>query len=67
MTNLFLFLILIKQEIDEYINQAKEKGYTAVLQLGTKGFNYATTAIMQTAIKVSFDHSFSKGHGKNSV
>ncbi|XP_063708299.1 uncharacterized protein LOC134836938 [Culicoides brevitarsis] len=36
-----------EQEIDEYINQAKEKGYTAVLQLGSK----ATTAIMQTAIK----------------
>uniref|UniRef100_A0A336MB92 CSON014683 protein n=1 Tax=Culicoides sonorensis TaxID=179676 RepID=A0A336MB92_CULSO len=42
-----------EQEIDEYINQAKEKGYTAVLQLGSKGINYATTVVMQTAIKVS--------------
>lgn len=41
------------QEIDEYINQAKEKGYTAVIQLGTKGVNYATNVIMQTALKVS--------------
>ncbi|CAD7089160.1 unnamed protein product [Hermetia illucens] len=38
-------------EIDEYINQAKEKGYTAVLQLGSKGVNYATNVIMQTALK----------------
>lgn len=41
------------QEIDEYINQAKEKGYTAVIELGTKGVNYATNVIMQTALKVS--------------
>uniref|UniRef100_A0A182P2N3 Receptor expression-enhancing protein n=1 Tax=Anopheles epiroticus TaxID=199890 RepID=A0A182P2N3_9DIPT len=41
-----------EQEIDDYINQAKEKGYTAVLQLGSKGVNYATNVIMQTAIKV---------------
>jgi len=40
-----------EQEIDEYISQAKEKGYTAVLQLGSKGVNYATNVIMQTAIK----------------
>uniref|UniRef100_A0A336LPW0 CSON015501 protein n=1 Tax=Culicoides sonorensis TaxID=179676 RepID=A0A336LPW0_CULSO len=45
-----------EQEIDEYINQAKEKGYTAVLQLGSKGINYATTVVMQTAIK-----AFQKG------
>ncbi|GAB0099598.1 Receptor expression-enhancing protein [Sergentomyia squamirostris] len=40
-----------EQEIDEYLNQAKEKGYTTVLQLGSKGMNYATSVIMQTAIK----------------
>uniref|UniRef100_D3TLX0 Receptor expression-enhancing protein n=1 Tax=Glossina morsitans morsitans TaxID=37546 RepID=D3TLX0_GLOMM len=40
-----------EQEIDEYINQAKERGYSAVLQLGSKGVNYATNVIMQTAIK----------------
>ncbi|XP_058054652.1 receptor expression-enhancing protein 2 isoform X2 [Anopheles bellator] len=42
-----------EQEIDDYINQAKEKGYTAVLQLGSKGVNYATNVIMQTAIKTA--------------
>ncbi|XP_012154847.1 uncharacterized protein LOC101453424 isoform X3 [Ceratitis capitata] len=40
-----------EQEIDEYLNQAKERGYSAVLQLGTKGVNYATNVIMQTALK----------------
>lgn len=46
-------LLRVLQEIDEFINQAKEKGYTAVIQLGTKGLNYATNVIMQTAVKVS--------------
>ncbi|XP_044734931.1 uncharacterized protein LOC123297365 isoform X2 [Chrysoperla carnea] len=40
-----------EQEIDEYINKAKEQGYHTVLHLGSKGVNYATTVIMQTAIK----------------
>lgn len=48
-----LWFLLLLQEIDEYISQAKEKGYTAVLQLGSRGVNYATNVIMQTAIKVS--------------
>lgn len=43
-----------EHEIDEYLNQAKEKGYTTVLQLGSKGMNYATSVIMQTAIKVGW-------------
>jgi len=34
------------------VNQAKERGYSAVLQLGSKGVNYATNVLMQTAIKV---------------
>lgn len=42
-----------EKEIDEYINQAKEKGCSAVIQLGSKGVNYATSVIMQTALKVS--------------
>ncbi|KOB74946.1 Receptor expression-enhancing protein 2 [Operophtera brumata] len=40
-----------KFEIDEYIAKAKDQGYHTVLNLGTKGVNYATTVIMQTAIK----------------
>ncbi|XP_034477157.1 receptor expression-enhancing protein 2 isoform X5 [Drosophila innubila] len=42
-----------EQEIDEYLNQARERGYSAVLQLGSKGVNYATNVIMQTAIKLA--------------
>ncbi|XP_055327118.1 receptor expression-enhancing protein 1 isoform X9 [Sitodiplosis mosellana] len=42
-----------EKEIDEYINQAKEKGCSAVIQLGSKGVNYATSVIMQTALKNS--------------
>uniref|UniRef100_A0A2P2I6T8 Receptor expression-enhancing protein n=1 Tax=Hirondellea gigas TaxID=1518452 RepID=A0A2P2I6T8_9CRUS len=40
-----------EDDIDEYIARAKQQGYSTVLQLGTKGFNYATSVIMQTAIK----------------
>lgn len=42
-----------EQEIDEYINQAKEKGYKAVIDVGTKTFDYASKLIVETAIKVS--------------
>ena len=38
------------QEIDEYISKAKEQSYKQFLDLGSKG----VTALMQTAIKVSF-------------
>uniref|UniRef100_A0A1B0A1H0 Receptor expression-enhancing protein n=1 Tax=Glossina pallidipes TaxID=7398 RepID=A0A1B0A1H0_GLOPL len=50
-----------EQEIDEYINQAKERGYSAVLQLGSKGVNYATNVIMQTAIK-TFEYGLRAGN-----
>lgn len=46
-------LIRREAEIDEAIARATEQGYTAVLHLGTKGVNYATTVLMQTAIKLS--------------
>lgn len=45
-------LIRREAEIDEALARATEQGYTAVLHLGTKGVNYATTVLMQTAIKV---------------
>lgn len=51
--NIFTHFIFVWQEIDEYLNQARERGYSAVLQLGSKGVNYATNVIMQTAIKVT--------------
>ncbi|XP_054009779.1 uncharacterized protein LOC128893062 isoform X2 [Hylaeus anthracinus] len=44
-------LIRREAEIDEALARATEQGYTAVLQLGSKGVNYATTVLMQTAIK----------------
>lgn len=46
-------LIRREAEIDDALARATEQGYTAVLHLGTKGVNYATTVLMQTAIKVS--------------
>jgi len=42
-----------EQEIDEYINQAKEKGYKAVIEAGTKTFDYASKLIVETAIKAT--------------
>lgn len=45
-------LIRREAEIDDALARATEQGYTAVLHLGTKGVNYATTVLMQTAIKV---------------
>lgn len=42
-----------EEDIDEYINQAKEKGYKAVIDVGTKTFDYASKLIVATAIKVS--------------
>ena len=40
------------QEIDQYINRASDQGYSAILSLGSKGFNYATNVVLATAIKV---------------
>ena len=48
-------LIRREAEIDEALARATEQGYSAVLHLGSKGVNYATTVLMQTAIKVSFE------------
>lgn len=42
-----------EEDIDEYINKAKEKGYKAVIDAGTKTFDYASKLIVETAIKVS--------------
>ncbi|KOX76075.1 Receptor expression-enhancing protein 1 [Melipona quadrifasciata] len=46
-------LIRREAEIDEALARATEQSYSAVLHLGSKGVNYATTVLMQTAIKVS--------------
>ncbi|XP_017762618.1 PREDICTED: receptor expression-enhancing protein 3-B-like isoform X3 [Eufriesea mexicana] len=44
-------LIRRESEIDEALERATEQGYKAILHLGSKGVNYATTVFMQTAIK----------------
>lgn len=41
-----------EDEIDEFIARTSDQGYTTVLTLGTKGLNYATAILMQTATKV---------------
>lgn len=48
-----ILMAIFSQEIDDYLSQAKEKSYSTMLELGSKGVNYATSVIMQTAIKVS--------------
>jgi receptor expression-enhancing protein 1/2/3/4 len=40
-----------EKEIDTYISKASDQGYTALLNLGSKGFNYATNVVLTTAIK----------------
>ncbi|KAL0269951.1 UNVERIFIED_CONTAM: hypothetical protein PYX00_007523 [Menopon gallinae] len=44
-------LIKREQEIDEYISKAMEQGYHTVLNLGSKSVAYATSVLMQTAIR----------------
>ncbi|KAK8730465.1 hypothetical protein OTU49_008020, partial [Cherax quadricarinatus] len=50
-----------EDDIDNCIAQAKQQGYSTVIQLGTKGVNYATTVLMQTAIKASQGNQASGG------
>jgi len=40
-----------EKDIDEFLARAKEQGYHTVLQLGTKGLNYASQVLVQTALK----------------
>ncbi|XP_076064787.1 receptor expression enhancing protein A isoform X2 [Oratosquilla oratoria] len=40
-----------EDDIDDYIAKAKQQSYSTVIQLGSKGVNYATNVLMQTAIK----------------
>lgn len=41
------------QEIDGYIEQAKEHGYVKLVQYGKKGLDLAADTMMKTAISVS--------------
>ncbi|XP_072898305.1 receptor expression-enhancing protein 1-like isoform X4 [Hemitrygon akajei] len=40
-----------KQEIDEYLSQAKDRSYEAVVQFGRRGLNVAATAAVTAAAK----------------
>ncbi|XP_077544039.1 receptor expression enhancing protein A isoform X1 [Haemaphysalis longicornis] len=44
-------LVQREQEIDELIEKAKEQGYSTMLLLGSRGLSYATSVVLQTAIK----------------
>lgn len=41
------------QEIDEYIVQAKERGYETMVNFGKQGLNLAATAAVTAAVKVN--------------
>ncbi|KAK2177366.1 hypothetical protein NP493_601g00012 [Ridgeia piscesae] len=40
-----------EKEIDSYIAKASDQGYSALLTIGSRGLNYATNIVVQTAIK----------------
>ncbi|XP_067838375.1 receptor expression-enhancing protein 1-like isoform X1 [Heptranchias perlo] len=42
-----------EQEIDEYLSQAKDRSYEAVVKFGRRGLNVAATAAVTAAAKVS--------------
>ncbi|XP_043560928.1 receptor expression-enhancing protein 1-like isoform X4 [Chiloscyllium plagiosum] len=42
-----------EQEIDDYLSQAKDRSYEAVVQFGRRGLNVAATAAVTAAAKVS--------------
>lgn len=40
-----------EEEIDTYIEQASDKGYSALLEIGSRGLSYATNVVLTTAMK----------------
>ena len=40
------------QEIDEYVEKAKDQSCAALIALGSRGFTFATNLILSTAAKV---------------
>lgn len=49
-----MFLFWFPQEIDDYIVQAKERGYETMVNFGRQGLNLAATAAVTAAVKVIF-------------
>ena len=50
---LLLNVFSVIQEIDSYIAKASDQGYSALVSLGSRGFNYATNIVLSTAMKVN--------------
>ncbi|XP_064465667.1 receptor expression-enhancing protein 2-like [Ornithodoros turicata] len=44
-------LLRREEEIDQFLLKARDQGYTAVAQLGSKGLSYAAGVVMHTALK----------------
>lgn len=51
--NIYVFGFF-SQEIDDYIVQAKERGYETMVNFGRQGLNLAATAAVTAAVKVTF-------------
>lgn len=49
-SNFEFFRSFLQQEIDAYLDKAKKESYKTVVELGTRGVQYASRVIMQTAI-----------------
>lgn len=57
------FGVFFPQEIDDYIVQAKERGYETMVNFGRQGLNLAATAAVTAAVKViSYLQCLSKAH-----
>ena len=59
MLSLFLCLKpIFLQDIDKYIDNAKQNGYVALLRVGRQGLNVATDTFLKTAVTVNINHHF---------
>uniref|UniRef100_A0A8B9YS43 Uncharacterized protein n=1 Tax=Bos mutus grunniens TaxID=30521 RepID=A0A8B9YS43_BOSMU len=47
-----------EREIDDYIVQAKERGYETMVNFGRQGLNLAATAAVTATVKVIFIYFF---------
>jgi len=48
---IYIYLNILK-EIDELLEQTKQKGYSTLLDLTNKGFRYASNVFLNTAVLV---------------
>ena len=53
---LLCFKPIFLQDIDKYIDNAKQNGYIALLRVGRQGLNVATDTFMKTAVTVNMEH-----------